>query len=163
MHGYFLLPGQQNSPFYYKVSVIRNGNTYMTRQVHVYQIPKGANLNTFKLTKEYMCYVAILSFKRRDKSKFPLFHQRDLSSHFSLSANRDKLSDLKLAPDVDIPMWIKMVEDNKIEDYVEEIHPVEVRKMDNSKHNEGKEIWERSQIHFFKSHDELPEDPNLHV
>lgn len=172
LHGYFLLPGQQNQPFYYKVSVIRNGNNYKTRQVHVYQVPDGMEIDETILennnNNKYLCYVAIMSFKRPSREPSHLTHQRQLPHHFSVGHKKSAIPNLANAPDSDIPVWIKLTnqDDYTIE---EEKHPIDVRKLNMKAYHENIPVTERTQIHYFKHHQPLRDDPmeendqNLHV
>lgn len=106
--------------------------------------------------------MAITSFKNIDKNPEQLSHQRDLSPHFSLHAKRSEIEKMELAPDVDLPIWTKMINTVGAE-FKSEYHPIEVRKFDNSEYNRNKKINERSQIHYFKSLDSISKDPNIHV
>lgn len=158
------MPGNPDIPFYYKVNVVRNGKTYMTREIHVYQPRDSKVLSQPPFKRKDLVFVAIASFKTRDKSSAPLLHQRELASHFRVSANRHRIPELELAPDVDIPMWIEMAKQRGEQPAGTEVHPLEVRKMDTTEFNKGIEnISDRTQIHFFKSHDKLNDDINLHV
>lgn len=171
LHGYFLLPGRIDSPFYYKIIVIRNGYNYISRQVYVYQLPEGVSYNDFDFNKKYIHYICILSFKRPSTDEKNISHQHDLHDHFSVSQAKHFISNLPPAPDIDIPTWIKLANqpDYGIE---EEAHSIELRKFDNSSYNANKPVSERSQIHYLRHRPDIAIDSlrkdgkidhNLHV
>lgn len=155
LHGYFLLPGKQKQPFYYKVSVIRNGNSYITRQVYVYQTPKIlAEGEKFMFQRNELCYVAIMSFKRPSREDALLKHQHELPAQFAVERNRKLIPSIPLAPDIDTPTWIRLTEEKEY-DVEEEIHPIELRKLNVKAYNADKPITRRRQIQYLKHHDKL--------
>lgn len=145
---------------------VRDGKTYVTRQVHVYQ-PSGSAATAAgpAFLRRDLCFVALVSFKTPSRLRNPLVHQRPLKPHFGVEANRHAIPGLDLAPDVDLPLWIAVAREGGANVAGDEAHPLEVRKMDPSMHNEGVgEVAERSQMHYFKSHDVLdPHDANLQM
>lgn len=162
IHGYFILPGQQDIPFIYKVETIRNGRSYSVRQIRVYQPdPEEVDVDDFDFSSKKMCFMGICSYKEPEQAS--LEHQRNLDEKLTLQSLEDSIYRLPLAPDVDIPTWETWAKDPENK-YVQEIHPIEVRKMKMDDYNKDKkQVSDRRQIHFLKSHDRLPNDFNMHI
>uniref|UniRef100_A0A060T940 ARAD1C40788p n=2 Tax=Blastobotrys adeninivorans TaxID=409370 RepID=A0A060T940_BLAAD len=162
VHGYFILPGKQDIPFTYKVETVRTGRSYSVRQIRVYQPdPEKVSLDDFDFAQEDMCFMCICSYKRIEQSI--LKHQRRLDPVFRPENLPHPVDHIPLAPDVDVPTWEEWAKDpdNK---YVQEVHPVELRKMPMKDYNHPRaDVADRRQIHYLRSHDRLPDDPNLHI
>lgn len=157
IHGYFLLPGQRDIPFYYQVEEIRNGSNFLVRQVKVFQ-----NSDTSRLfSAKSICFIAIVSLKK-PTPRGSLNHQRHLPDDFKLANAFDSLEDHEIAPDVDLPHWQTLLKAGKIT-YNEEYHPIEVRKRNMGNVNDDKRVSERSQIHYFKANEPISNDQNVHV
>lgn len=153
-HGYFILPGKSHVPFVYVVTRIRDGRSYMTREVRVYQFEPEEQI---ALNHKRLCFVAICSFKLPEQSS--LDFQKPLETEFAKTMA--EIDHVPKAPDVDTPMWIKWAESIGAGP---ETHPVELRKLDTTKFNKERALTDRRIIHYFKSHDPLPEnDVNLHI
>lgn len=157
IHGYFLLPGQRDIPFYYQIEEIRNGSNFLVRQVKVFQ---NADISRLFSAKS-ICFIAIVSLKR-PTPRGSLNHQRHLPEDFKLTDAFDSLDDHELAPDYDVPHWQDLVKSGKIT-HNDEYHPIEVRKRNMGNVNDDKKVYERSQIHYFKTNEPISDDQNVHV
>lgn len=163
IHGYFILPGKQDVPFTYKIENIRNGRSYSVRHIRVYQPDpeKVPSIDDFDFGSEYLCFIGICSFKRPETST--LDHQRPLNDKLKLENLGENIHQLQLAPDIDIPSWETWASDPE-NSYVQEEHPIEVRKLKMREYNKDKlRVSDRRQVHYLKSHDRLPNDFNLHI
>ncbi|CAN6618045.1 hypothetical protein TRVA0_007S01200 [Trichomonascus vanleenenianus] len=162
LHGYFILPGKQDVPFTYKVETIRNGRSYSVRQIRVYQPPLELGpIEEFDFGSKHLCFIGILSFKEPEESI--LDHQHPMHPSFHPESLPHSVHEVPLAPEVDMPQWEAWVADPD-NTYVQEVHPIEVRKLKMDHFNKDiSEVSKRRQLHYFKSHDPLPSDPNLHI
>lgn len=162
IHGYFILPGKQDVPFTYKVETIRNGRSYSVRQIRVYQPdPSKGPIADFDFGSKDLCFICICSYKQPEKTI--LEHQEDIDPTFKLENRPENIHKIPLAPDVDVPSWEQWSQDPD-NSYVQEVHPIEMRKLNLTDHNKTKDkVTDRRQIHYLKSHDILPTDFNLHI
>lgn len=141
IHGYFILPGQRDIPFYYHVEEIRNGTNFSVRQVKVYQNSEPSEL----FRQSSICFIAIVSLKK-PTPRGSLGHQRALPPQFRPESPYDNLHlHHDLAPDIDTPQWTKLVTSGSV-NYKEEHHPIEVRKVDMKDANDNKQVFEKVQV-----------------
>jgi acyl-CoA thioesterase II len=86
-----------------------------------------------------------------------LDHQLDLDPKL-LAHDIEKVP---IAPEIDVALWEQFIENSGEE---ESIHPIDFRKQKMHSYNQHiKEVSNRRQINYFRSHYPLPDDPNLHV
>lgn len=116
----------------------------MVRQVKVYQ-SSGISI----LEQENVCFVALLSLKKHTLEN-SLNHQRILPTHFRLNSPFENLEFVEIAPDLDTPEWTNLAKSGEY-DFKDESHPVEVRKLDMGSYNDGKEVFEKTQVCFYSA------------
>lgn len=148
------MPATDETPFVYVIDRLRNGRTYCSRHVRVFQCPED-KAKQFDYQSDYIVFEGLLSYKVPELSV--LNHQMDLDPKW-LAHDIEKVP---IAPEIDVVLWEKFIENSGEE---ESIHPIDFRKQRMYPYNKHiKEVANRRQINYFRSHYPLPDNPNLHV
>lgn len=93
---------------------------------------------------ESVCFIAIISLKQ-PTPKYSLDHQRKLNPTFRLNSPHANLDSVSLAPDVDVPQWSHLAATGDYT-YYGDNHPIEIRKLDMTQFNTGKEVSDKVQV-----------------
>ncbi|ANB14340.1 hypothetical protein AWJ20_5309 [Sugiyamaella lignohabitans] len=110
----------------------------------------------FNFESKKLCFIAIGSYKAREKSV--LDFQRDLEPE--LRRTKEEILATPIAPDVDTEAYIVWAKNEGMEP---EKHPIDLRKLDTKPYNKNKPLADRRIMHYFRSHDKLTTNPNMHV
>ncbi|SMR58813.1 unnamed protein product [Zymoseptoria tritici ST99CH_1E4] len=147
--GNFLLGGELNVPFVYKVHIIRNGRSYCTRIVNVTQ-SQGKGI----------CFTCICSFKTPEHDQFDAQEDLNLYEKYSSALQGKKPTDFPEVPGMDLPFYRKLREETGIND---KFPGLECRKVDMSAYNGDRHPLDRRQLIFFRTIGDLPEEHNMHL
>lgn len=130
------------------------------RQIKVYQLD---DMNLDKLEPKYVCFLAISSYKRPDKH-IVLDSQKNLDSRLFLENVTNDIKDIPLAPEVDIELVTKALEQDPTFKDKQHVHPIQIRKLGMDFYNKQfTDPTDRCQVHYLKSSERLPDDRNLHI
>lgn len=147
--GNFILAGELNVPFVYKVHIIRNGRSYCTRIVNVTQ-SQGKGI----------CFTCICSFKTPEHEQIDSQDDVDISKKYSSVLAGKKPTDFLEVPAMDLPFYWK----RRAETGINDAFPgLECRKVDMSAYNKDRHPLDRRQLILYRTIGEMPEDPNMHL
>lgn len=152
---YFLRPGIAEIPFVYAVEPIRDGASYVTREVRCYQVEEH-HINEFRFQHRYLRFVCLLSFKKVQENC--LDYQVDANPAFDAPSH--DIIQMELAPDVDTPSVADLLHEGGVE---AQWHPLDCRKMDTKEYNKTQKLIDRRIVHYFRSTFELSNSPHIHV
>ncbi|KAM3415250.1 hypothetical protein BST61_g8780 [Cercospora zeina] len=147
--GNFILSGELNVPFVYKVHTIRNGRSYCTRIVNVTQ-SQGKGI----------CFTCIASFKTLEHEQVDAQDRVDLWQAYASVLKDKKPSDFPEVPSMDLPFYWKRREETG---YNDEFPGLECRKVDMSAFNKDKHPLDRRQLIFYRTIGDMPSDQNMHL
>ncbi|KAI5369834.1 Putative acyl-CoA thioesterase, HotDog domain superfamily [Septoria linicola] len=147
--GNFILAGELNVPFVYKVHIIRNGRSYCTRIVNVTQ-SQGKGI----------CFTCICSFKTPEHEQINSQNDVNLYREYASVLGDKKPSDFPEVPGMDLPFYWKRRQDTGLND---EFPGLECRKVDMSAFNASRHPLERKQLIFYRTIGELADEPNMHL
>ncbi|KAK3680098.1 hypothetical protein LTR78_000475 [Recurvomyces mirabilis] len=147
--GNFILPGLTDIPFIYKVHIIRDGRSYSTRIVNVTQA-RGKGI----------CFTCTCSFKNPETSPLDVQESVNIWEKYSSILSGKKPSDFEECPGMDVPWYWK----RRKETGVNEPFPgLQMHKVDMDRYNEPLHPLDRRQLIMYRTLDNLPRDPNLHL
>ncbi|GIZ39716.1 hypothetical protein CKM354_000308900 [Cercospora kikuchii] len=147
--GNFILAGELNVPFVYKVHTIRNGRSYCTRIVNVTQ-SQGKGI----------CFTCIVSFKTPEHVQVESQEQVDLWQTYKTVLKDKRPSDFPEVPSMDLPFYWKRREETG---YNDKFPGLECRKVDMSAFNKDKHPLDRRQLIFYRTIGDMPSDENMHL
>lgn len=148
------MPANHEIPFIYIVERLRDGRTYCSRHIRVFQFPKSVAAD-FDYDPQYIAFEGMLSWKIPEPTI--LNHQLDLDPEL-LAHDIEKVP---VAPEIDVALWEQFIINSGEE---ESIHPIDFRKQKMYPYNKNiEQVANRRQINYFRSHYALGADPNLHV
>lgn len=147
--GNFLLAGELDVPFIYKVKNVRSGRSYATRTVNVTQSESKG-----------ICFTCICSFKlpehRQVESQAPI----DIWTQYSSVLDTKTPSDFPEAPGLDVPFYWQRRSETGLND---EFPGLECKRVDMTAYNDPRNPLDKRQLIFYRTIGEMPEDPNMHL
>lgn len=161
MHGYFTLPGLVDRPYIYTVTHISEGRSYCTRSIAVRQpvspvslLPDGRfNPEDVGKPNGKICFTSICSFKRDEPSTTGHQAKIDLGKTYDSVLHGKQPHDHLLHPRLDAPWYHRYRE---IFGQVNDFPGLELRKVDMSAFNKGKEAINHRQLSYYRTIGSIP-------
>lgn len=147
--GNFILAGELNVSFVYKVHIIRDGRSYCTRIVNVTQ-SQGKGI----------CFTCICSFKTPEHEQVNSQDDVDIARKYSSVLDGKEPRDFQEVPAMDLPFYWKRREETGINDA---FPGLECRKVDMTAYNKDRHPLDRRQLILYRTIGDLPDDPNMHL
>ncbi|CZT19127.1 uncharacterized protein RCC_04973 [Ramularia collo-cygni] len=147
--GNFILAGELNVPFVYKVHIIRDGRSYCTRIVNVTQ-SQGKGI----------MFTCICSFKTPEHKQVDSQEDVDIAKKYGSVLDGKKPLDFPEVPAMDLPFYWKRMAETGIND---PFPGLECRKVDMSEYNKDRHPLDRRQLILYRTIGEMPNDPNMHL
>ena len=144
--GNFILAGELNVPFVYKVHIIRDGRSYCTRIVNVTQ-KEGKGI----------CFSCICSFKTAEHEQVDSQDEVDLYSKYSAVLTGKIPTDFEEVPGMDLPFYWARRKATGIND---QFPGLECRKVDMSAYNKDRHPLDRRQLIFYRITGDIPDEEN---
>ncbi|KXS96445.1 hypothetical protein AC578_3220 [Pseudocercospora eumusae] len=151
--GNFILGGIPNETFKLDISTIRDGGNYSTRYVTATQ-SKG------------ICFTALVSFKRAEKSRVEMQEKLDIHKHFAIALRHAKTPfHHPESPSMGSQWFTEMYLPNHPEHY-NPLPALHLRQADMSSYNSARKPIDRRSLAFYSVRGSIPKEPaygNLHA